>query len=23
MSAPVFLAETGLDAVAPGDRYVL
>ncbi len=23
MSAPVFLAETGLDTVAPGDRYVL
>jgi len=23
VSAPVFLAETGLDAVAPGDRYVL
>ena len=23
MSAPVFLAETGLDRVAPGDRYVL
>ncbi|WP_435736321.1 16S rRNA (uracil(1498)-N(3))-methyltransferase [Cellulosimicrobium sp. PMB13] len=23
MSAPVFLAETGIDRVAPGDRYVL
>jgi 16S rRNA (uracil1498-N3)-methyltransferase len=23
VSAPVFLAESGLDAVAPGDRYVL
>ena len=23
MSAPVFLAETGTDGVAPGDRYVL